>query len=123
MMPRRDRDHYRRTPTILPTIETGLVEMMARDNAKMREAGCNLAEAAGRVIREYDGLHRLSIAISAWYSAIAGEGDRDTRHAASADTHPKGGDVEQAPSLMSGAVPEGQTPNPSIPSPGSSDDV
>jgi hypothetical protein len=30
--------------------------------------------------------------------------------AASADTYPKDGDVEQAP-LVSGAVPEGQTPN------------
>jgi hypothetical protein len=30
--------------------------------------------------------------------------------AASADTHPKDGDVQQAP-LVSGAVPEGQTPN------------
>jgi hypothetical protein len=29
---------------------------------------------------------------------------------ASADTHPKGGDVQQAP-LVSGAVPEGETPN------------
>jgi hypothetical protein len=30
--------------------------------------------------------------------------------AASADTHPKDGDVQQAP-LVSGAVPERQTPN------------
>lgn len=29
---------------------------------------------------------------------------------ASADTHPQGGDVEQAPSPMSGAVAEGETP-------------
>jgi hypothetical protein len=95
MMPRRDRDHYRRFPGgILPSIEAGLVDMMTRDNAKMREAGCNLAEAAGRVIRDYDGLHRLSIAISAWYSAIAGEGDRDTRHAASGMEAPSGGETE-----------------------------
>jgi len=33
--------------------------------------------------------------------------------AASADTHPKGGDVQQAPAPLSGAVSEGQTPNPS----------
>lgn len=31
--------------------------------------------------------------------------------AASCDTHPKDGDVKQAP-LVSGAVPEGQTPKP-----------
>jgi hypothetical protein len=32
------------------------------------------------------------------------------QRAASADTHPKGGDVQQAP-LVSGAVPKGETPN------------
>jgi hypothetical protein len=31
---------------------------------------------------------------------------------ASVDTHPQGGDVKQAPSLMSGAVGEAETPNP-----------
>jgi hypothetical protein len=31
---------------------------------------------------------------------------RDSKRPASADTHPKGGDVKQAPSLMSGAVPK-----------------
>lgn len=36
---------------------------------------------------------------------------RDGDPAASADTHPKGGDVQQAPAPLSGAVPEGQTPN------------
>jgi hypothetical protein len=92
MMPRRENDPFRRLPMDCPEelgVETGLVGMMSRDNAKMREAGCSLAEAAGRVVRDYDGLHRLSIAISAWYSAIAGEGDRDTRHDApsEASTH------------------------------------
>jgi hypothetical protein len=33
--------------------------------------------------------------------------------AASVDTHPQGGDAVAAPSPMSGAVPEGQTPTPS----------
>jgi hypothetical protein len=34
----------------------------------------------------------------------------DGFEAASCDTHPKGGDVKQAPAPLSGAVPEGQTP-------------
>jgi hypothetical protein len=39
------------------------------------------------------------------------------RDIASADTHPKGGDSVQheAPSPMSGAVPEGQTPTKGFP--------
>jgi hypothetical protein len=83
MMPRRERD-----PMLdwkMPTVETGAIEMLARDNARMREAGCNLAEAAARVVRDYDGLHRLSIAISAWFTAIASEGDRGDRHASGID--------------------------------------
>ena len=112
MMPRRNNDLYRRSPERLPSfeklsVETGLVEMITRDNAKMREAGCNLAEAAGRVVRDYDGLHRLSIAISAWYSAVAGEGDRDTRHAAQGTEARR---AETTGSVHDGPVPEGNAP-------------
>lgn len=53
--------------------------MMARDHARMRLAGGNLAEAAIRVIHDYDGLHRLSLAVAAWAEAIAAEGDRGPR--------------------------------------------
>lgn len=56
--------------------EVGAVEMMSRDNARMRLAGGRLAEAAIRVIHDYDGLHRLSLAVAAWSEAIAAEGDR-----------------------------------------------
>ena len=51
-------------------------EFLSRDNKAMRIAGCKLAEAAIRVIREYDGLHRLSLAVAEWSKVIACEGGR-----------------------------------------------
>lgn len=58
-----------------PMVE-GLEDMLLRDNQRMRQAGCKLAEAAMHVIREYDGVHRLSLAVAAWAKAVAAEGDR-----------------------------------------------
>ena len=52
------------TPAREPSeVEVAAVEMMSRDHARMRKAGTALAEAALRVIREYDGTHRLSLAV------------------------------------------------------------
>lgn len=65
------------------TVENCACEMLARDHARMRVAGCKLAEAALRVIREYDGLHRLSMAVAEWSKAVADEGDRSLRAIAS----------------------------------------
>ena len=59
-----------------PLPEVGALEMTVRDNARMRKAGTALAEAALRVIREYDGTHRLALAVADWSKAIADEGDR-----------------------------------------------
>ena len=53
-----------------------LEEMLINDNRKMREAGCRLAEAALRVVRTYDGCHRLAIAVAKWAEVIAAEGNR-----------------------------------------------
>ena len=53
-----------------------LVEMLTEDNVRMRRAGHDLAEAAVRVVRDYDGLHRLSLAVAAWMTAVANEGGR-----------------------------------------------
>ena len=61
-------------------VEQGQVEMLVRDARKMREAGGALAVAAVQVIHEYDGLHRLSLAVAEWQKVIASEGDRDTWH-------------------------------------------
>ena len=46
------------------------------DQAALREAGLLLAEAASHVIREYDGIHRLSLAVAAWYKTVADLGGR-----------------------------------------------
>jgi len=40
---------------------------------RFRKAGNKLAEAANRVISEWDGHHRLCIAVSEWYEEIANE--------------------------------------------------
>lgn len=57
-------------------MEREMSQMLLTDNKKMREAGCELAEASMRVIREYDGIHRLSLAVSKWTKVIADEGYR-----------------------------------------------
>ena len=54
-----------------------LEEMLIKDNKAMREAGGELAERAMYVVNNYDGLHRLSIAIARWCEVIANEGNRD----------------------------------------------
>ena len=51
-------------------------EQITNDNNKMRKAGNNLAEMAIRVIRDYDGIHRLALAVSDWTKVIANEGNR-----------------------------------------------
>jgi len=52
------------------------IEFLVKENQMLREEGMRLAEASMRVIRTYDGLHRLSKAVSRWCDAIAGEGGR-----------------------------------------------
>lgn len=53
-----------------------LEEFLAEQNRDLRIAGCKLAEAALRVAREYDGVHRLMLAVSEWATAVANEGGR-----------------------------------------------
>lgn len=67
----------------------GLVEMLVADNRRMRDAGCALAEAAQRVVRTYDGVHRLASAIARWNEAIANEGGRQERFAAAPPPSPQ----------------------------------
>lgn len=57
-------------------------EFLARENAALRRAGCKLAEAALHVIREYDGTHRLALAVAEWAQTIADEGGRPHRQPA-----------------------------------------
>jgi hypothetical protein len=51
-------------------------EFLARENGELRRAGCKLAEAALHVAREYDGVHRLMLAVSEWAKVLADEGGR-----------------------------------------------
>lgn len=58
-------------------------ETLIRELNRLRDAGNDLAEAAHRVQRTYDGVHRLRLALAGWYQALADEFDRDV--AASVD--------------------------------------
>ena len=63
-------------PVDIASPEGGLLNMLLRDNQRMRKAGTKLAEAALFSIRECDGLHRLGLAVAEWSNALADEGDR-----------------------------------------------
>ena len=56
------------------------IRILSQDNKRMREAGTKLAAAALYTIAEYDGLHRLSLAVAEWSKVIADEGGRDELH-------------------------------------------
>lgn len=56
------------------------IQMVIDDNRAMRKAGNDLAIAAQYVIKEYDGLHRLALAVAEWNKTIANEGGRGKRY-------------------------------------------
>ena len=64
------------------TVNEDMAKMLSDDNRRMRAAGTVLAEAALYTVREFDGLHRLSLAVAGWATAVANEGGRGDRHAA-----------------------------------------
>lgn len=64
-----------------PPGATCVEEFLAAENRELRIAGCKLAEAALRVAREYDGVHRLMLAVSDWAKAVANEGGRGKANA------------------------------------------
>ncbi len=49
---------------------------LIKQNHDLREAGLELCEVCNRVIKDYDGIHRLSLAVSKFYFVIANEGNR-----------------------------------------------
>lgn len=61
-------------------VQAKLIKMLTSDNAAMRKAGLELAARASYTIAEYDGLHRLALAASAFLLTVAGEGGRTERH-------------------------------------------
>ena len=64
------------TNCLEPSGSVSVEQMLINDNRRLREAGCELAEASMRVAKTYDGVHRLMIASSKWAMAIANEGER-----------------------------------------------
>lgn len=57
-------------------LQASQIAMLSKDRARMREAGCKLATAAMQVIGEYDGCHRLALAVAEWAQAVGDEGGR-----------------------------------------------
>ncbi len=57
-------------------IDAQVRTMIERDNARMRDAGNKLAVAAVKVVNDFDGCHRLMLAVAEWALAVANEGDR-----------------------------------------------
>lgn len=81
-------ESFMRFTTIGPGIETtsyvSTDKFLAEENGKLRKAGCKLAEAAIRVASEYDGAHRLMLAVAEWSMAVANEGGRGDNHQSAA---------------------------------------
>ena len=61
-----------------PEGDGDLVKMLSRDISILKEGGYNLARAATNVVENYDGLHRLSLAIAEWHRSVADQGGRGT---------------------------------------------
>ena len=70
-----------RRESVAPPCSPSVEEFLAAENRELRIAGCKLAEAALRVAREYDGVHRLMLAVSEWSAAVANEGGRGVEDA------------------------------------------
>jgi len=71
---KRDFEALRAFP--ITDVELSELNMLRENNRNMRKAGTALAEAALHVVREYDGVHRLALAVADWARAIANEGGR-----------------------------------------------
>lgn len=57
--------------------EIKMIDQLSKENAELRKAGGFLAERAMYTVTEFDGLHRLSLAIANWATTIANEGGRN----------------------------------------------
>jgi len=59
--------------------ELKMIEQLSKENAELRKAGGFLAQRAMYTITEFDGLHRLSLAVARWATTVANEGDRSKK--------------------------------------------
>lgn len=66
---------------MLESAEISALKMACDDNRALKKAGDDLAIAASYTVAEYDGLHRLRLAVAAWHKANADEGGRGDRYA------------------------------------------
>lgn len=78
-------------------ITQGIVDMLTKDNNDLYDAGNQLALAALRVANEYDGIHRLQLAVSEWATACANQGGRGEMYGKNVD-----GDTKQRSVTISG---------------------
>lgn len=58
------------------SVELTMIEQLSIENNKLRKAGGFLAQRAIYTITNYDGLHRLSLAVANWAKIIADESGR-----------------------------------------------
>ncbi len=56
--------------------ELKMIKQLSQENKALRKAGGFLAERAMYTVTEFDGLHRLSLAIANWATVVANEGNR-----------------------------------------------
>ena len=59
--------------------ELQMIEQLSKENAKLKKAGGFLAQRAIYTVTEFDGLHRLSLAVANWAKTIANEGGRSKK--------------------------------------------
>ena len=61
------------------SVELKMIDQLSVENAKLRKAGGYLAQRAIYTVTNYDGLHRLSLAVANWAKTIANEGGRSEK--------------------------------------------
>lgn len=59
--------------------ELQMIEQLSKENSELKKAGGFLAERAIYTVTEFDGLHRLSLAVANWATTIANAGGRDKK--------------------------------------------
>lgn len=57
-------------------VETEQIKMLSKENEALRKAGARLARRAMYVVAEYDGLHRLALAVAEWAKVMGDENGR-----------------------------------------------
>ena len=60
--------------------ELKMIEQLSKENSRLKKAGGFLAQRALYTITEFDGLHRLSLAVAKWATVIANEGERGKKN-------------------------------------------